>query len=62
MMFAFGRLVAEPSSDAIQARQAMVQWYAPSSTLLPPISRDSFAVPFVATTLALTHSKMKFGR
>jgi hypothetical protein len=62
MMFTFGKLVAEPSAYTTQVRQAMVQWYAPSPTLLPLISRDSFAAPFLATTLALIHSNMKFGR
>ena len=40
----------------------MVQRDAPSSRLLPLILRDSLAVPFVAITLALTRTKMKFGR
>ena len=44
MMVLFGEPVAEPSSDAIQARQAMAQWDAPSPMLLPLILRYGFEV------------------
>jgi len=42
MMFSFGKLVAEPSSDAIQARQAMAQWDAPIPDVTPAESTLRF--------------------
>jgi hypothetical protein len=57
MMVPFGKLVAEPSSDAIQARYAMAQCDAPSSTLFPLMLCYSFAV-LSAIAPALAFSKM----
>ena len=53
MMFTSEKPVAEPNSDAIQARQSKVQWDAPSPTLFPLILHYSFAVLFVAIAPAL---------
>jgi len=62
MMFSFGKLDAEPSSDAIQARQAMAQWDAP----IPDVSPADSALRFRSSVRDRTHlnpfSEIKYQR
>ena len=58
----FGKLFAEPSSEAIQARYAMAQWDAPSPTLFPLNLRYRLAVSSAIAPALTRFPKMKFGR
>jgi len=62
MMFSFGKLVAEPSSDAIQARQAMAQWDAPIPDVTPAESTLRFCSSGCDRSRLDPFSKMKCGR
>jgi hypothetical protein len=61
MMFVFGKPIAEPSLSPGEV--AMAQWEAPFPTLLPLITRYSFAVlPIANRTRFNPLSKIKVGR
>jgi hypothetical protein len=62
MMVSFGRLVAEASSDAIQARQAMAQWDAPIPDVTPANSALRSRSSSVIACRLTPFSEMKLER